>query len=82
MQRMPTWALVFIVRHKQYDRRGAQDALGAMFDLRHRLIDLTDEGTVIELEAQLPLKKVEHKATSSTLRRQDSPERFHSLAVL
>jgi tetratricopeptide (TPR) repeat protein len=61
----PTWAMVFVVRHKQYDRRGAQDSLGTMFDLRHRLIDLTDEGSVIEIEARLPLKTVEPKATSS-----------------
>jgi tetratricopeptide (TPR) repeat protein len=61
----PTWALVFIVRNKLYDRHGAQDPLGTMFDLRHRLIDLTDEGAVVDLEARLPYKKVALKPTSS-----------------
>ncbi|HEY9773116.1 MAG TPA: matrixin family metalloprotease [Planktothrix sp.] len=51
--------IVFIVRHKQYDRRGAQDSLGAMFALRHKLIDLTDENAVVDLEARLPLKNAE-----------------------
>ncbi len=60
------WALAFIVRHKQYDRRDAHDALGAMFDLRHQLVDLSDEKSVIWVEEGLPLKKPELNAGQLT----------------
>jgi hypothetical protein len=60
----PTWAMIFVVRHKQNDRPGAQDALGIMFARRHRLIDLTDENAVVALEAGLHLKKEEGNAMS------------------
>jgi tetratricopeptide (TPR) repeat protein len=63
----PGWAAGFIVRHKQYDGSSANNLLGTLFDLRHRLIALTDEGTVIELECRLPFERV-RKATSSPAR--------------
>jgi tetratricopeptide (TPR) repeat protein len=61
----PAWAVAFIVRHKQFDGRSTEEPLGKMFDLRHRLIALTDESTVIGLEARVPFKKIEGKAKPS-----------------
>ncbi len=59
-----TWATVLIVRAKKYDKPGAQDPFGAMFAIRHRLINMTSEGAVISVEVGLPLKKDEQKDPS------------------
>ena len=52
----PGWAAGFIVRHKRHDGDSAHDQLGKVFDLRDRIIALTDERTVINLECRLPFK--------------------------
>jgi tetratricopeptide (TPR) repeat protein len=53
----PTWAIAFIVRHKQYDGRKTGTPFDSLFSCRHRLMDLTDEEAVIGLESRIPLKK-------------------------
>jgi tetratricopeptide (TPR) repeat protein len=54
----PGWAAALIVRNKHYDGQGTSNLLGTVFDLRHRLIALTDEGAVINVECVLPFQKV------------------------
>jgi len=53
----PSWAVSFVVRHRQHDGRGADDPFSKMYTLRHSLVALTDESTVIQLESQLSFKK-------------------------
>lgn len=50
----PGWAAAIIVRHKPTT---ARSAIGTIFELRDRLISLTDERAVIEIECRLPFKK-------------------------
>jgi hypothetical protein len=47
----------FIVRYNRRDGLGAGDPFGKMFELRHKLVALTDEDTVVGVESSLPLKK-------------------------
>lgn len=53
----PAWAVPFIVRYNRRDGLGAGDPFGKMFELRHKLVALTDESTVVGVESSLPLKK-------------------------
>lgn len=50
----PGWAAAIIVRHKPTT---ARSAIGTIFELRDRLISLTDERAVIEIGCRLPFKK-------------------------
>jgi tetratricopeptide (TPR) repeat protein len=50
------WAAALIVRNKHYGGQSASNSFGSVFALRHTLIELTDEQSVIQVECGLPLK--------------------------
>jgi tetratricopeptide (TPR) repeat protein len=59
-----SWGVMFIVRHKQYDRTNTDAPLVKLFNLRNRLVALADEGAVIELETLLSFKDESQKSDS------------------
>jgi hypothetical protein len=61
----PSWAVAFVIRHKQHDGHGTDDPFSEMYALRRSLVTLTDESTVIQLETQLSFKAGPHAQTSA-----------------
>ncbi|MCA9805304.1 MAG: matrixin family metalloprotease, partial [Cyanobacteria bacterium HKST-UBA02] len=50
----PGWGATFIVLYKGYDGRKPPNPLSSLFEIRHRLIDMTNESAVIGIECGLP----------------------------
>ncbi|MBK9144477.1 MAG: hypothetical protein IPM23_18460 [Candidatus Melainabacteria bacterium] len=52
------WAAALIVKYRGYDGRKPPNPLAALFELRHRLIDMTNESAVVAIECGLPFERV------------------------
>ncbi len=51
-----SWAMLFVVKAKKYDRPDSKDPMAEMYSLRRKLINLTSEDAVVSIELGLPFK--------------------------